>query len=345
MSTGFKSRLAGYMHDNFRLTKPSGKGWYGFDCPLCGGIKKRAVHFQLGLTKCWTCDYRGSILSFIRHLNNWTYNEAKRTISTYSPRMDLSFDDIVIEENTGRVSGVTLPTGWHSILDKNDYSAVGIMARRELEKRGFDLEKLDEKGFGYCDEHTKDKNTDFYGYIIVPYKTYGVLSYYIGRDCMGNYMRYKNPPADYVGVGKADVIYNQSALYLYGTVGITEGWADAETWGEDCTATAGWDVSDTQMEMYLRSPVKEFILFPDAGADSNGHLFYHKAVRLADKFLGAGKKIRVVNLNVPQALRAGKDINEIGRGIVAGLLKTTPYLTYRSMYEILATKSKVTLRV
>lgn len=342
-SLSFKARLHGYMADNYELSKPSRKGWYDFDCPLCGGIRKRGVHFQLGGTKCWTCDFRGSILEFIQQVTGWTYEQTKKHIDHYTPVMDMTLPEHGVVSTKVSVSEVILPTGWHSILDSNDYSSVGIMARRHLEKRGFNLEVLDEKGFGYCDEHTDERNTDFYGYIIVPFKTSGTLSYYLGRDCMGNFLRYKNPPVDYVGVGKADVIYNQRALYFYEDVGITEGWADAETWGPDCTATLGWDISDNQIELYLRSPAKAFTLFPDAGADNNGNLFYHKAIRVADKFLNAGKKIRVVNLNVPQALRVGKDINEIGKDIVQQLRDRTPYLTYRSMYEILSQKSKVTL--
>lgn len=300
------------------------------DCQFCGGIKKSAVNFDIGYVKCWVCGAASNICEFVEQIENIDYMQARTLLHSYkASNIDISIASDVVVTHTN--TELTLPEGWQSILDGT--GMMGDRARRHLESRGFDLEVLDFKGFGYCDKHYKGKdgedeqtirNKDFFGYIIVPFKKDGILSYYLGRDYMGNFLRYKNPPSDWVGVGKSEVIYNEEALHLYKTIYTMEGWSDAEASGKRGTATLGWNWSKTQMDKYLKSPAKNVVMFPDAGADkATGQTFYQKAVQTAMSMLDSDKTLYVVDLNdscfdhilTKDGSRA-KDICEIGWEIV-----------------------------
>lgn len=319
-------KVHAYFSDRFILGKMSPKGWMAFDCPFCGGNKKCAVSFEIGYVKCWVCGAASNICEFVEQIESVDYFGAKAILTGYkASSIDLELvSDVVVSKGHNEV---TLPDGWQSILDGQ--GMLGDRARATLEKRGFDLEALDFKGFGYCNQHYKGlpgedertiRNKDFYGYIIVPFRKDGVLCYYLGRDFIGNFLRYKNPPSDWVGVGKSEVIYNEEALHLHKTIYTMEGWSDAEASGKRGTATLGWGWSKTQIDKYLKSPASKIVMFPDAGADkSTGQTYYQKAVHTAMTMLDTEKTLYVVDLNdeyFDQFTNAdgsrAKDICEIG---------------------------------
>jgi DNA primase len=338
-----------YFIERFVLSKPSPKMWYAFDCPFCGGHKKCAVSFQAMYVKCWKCTAASGVSDFVQTIEGCNYHEARvllNSMRTSSLSIELIADTGI--EITG-TSDVTLPNGWQSILD--GVGSLGDRARRALEKRGFNLEVLDFKGFGYCNQHYvpaegEDKATaskrDFFGYIIVPFKKDGILAYYIGRDFVGNTMRYKNPPSDWVGIGKSDVIYNEEALHLYKSIEIVEGWSDAEYLGVSGTATLGWNMSNTQLSKYFKSTAKKFTFIPDAGCDTTGRSFFQTATQTAMKFLESGRKLKVLDLNIPEfdsvlteKGERAKDVCEIGSERIQWLYKRTPFLTWESAMQTL----------
>ena len=116
---------------------------------------------------------------------------------------------------TKQVVDVEMPKGYTPILEGE--GILGKRARSYLTERGFDLTVLDRAGIGYCNEHglvdkENDIDEDFFGYIIVPFKRNGLLVYYIGRDYIGNFLRYKNPAVEKFNVGKGDLLFNEDAL-------------------------------------------------------------------------------------------------------------------------------------
>jgi len=322
---------------HYGIKKPSPKKWYSFDCPLCSGKKKRAVNFRYQITKCWTCDlYTGHLIGFVQAVQDIPYQYAKDLLNEFDGEL-LEFDTIEHIVTDSVVSDVVLPTGFNSLLSGDNI--IAKRARNTLRNRGFDLERLDMMGYGYCDKHDEDKNKDFYGYIVIPFKKDGRLVYYIGRDFLGNYLRYKNPDSTLVGVGKSEVIYNEEALYLYDEIGIMEGALDAETFGNNGTATLGWSMSGHQKSKYLKSSCKSLVFIPDAGTDNQGERFYIKAVRAAMDFLDSGKRIRVVDLDMLVSLyqhqnpgtpenQLPKDVNAFGKAAIMWQLKRTPDLTW-----------------
>jgi hypothetical protein len=345
------NKIYAYFRQFYGLrSKPSPKGWYEFDCPLCGGEKKRAVHTGMGLTKCWTCSFSGNVVEFVALDSGCTEYEAEERIrTTEASRIDLAALELTEKEKVV-YSEVKLPKGFHSLL--NGDTTLAKRARKYLEKdRGFDIERLDRKGYGYCNKHFSNDpdinreniNRDFFGYIVVPFRKDGLLQYYQGRDYVGNFLRHKNPPSDYVGIGKSEVLYNEDALYLYDEVSISEGWADAETWGDSGTATLGWSLSPYQKQMYFKADAHTLVFIPDAGVNGQGELFYHLALRAARDFIDSGKNLYVVDLNDPllcypdeEGKPTKKDVNEIGRKPVRDKYKEdTPRLTWSNINKLL----------
>lgn len=342
-------RVYQYFKENYVLGKKSPKGWWSFDCPFCSGEKKMAVNIEWGYTKCWSCGAASNVCTFVEETEQCSYQDAKRILWNIKPSsLDLDIlQEIQVEK---RNNEITLPDGWQSILDGR--GSLGDRARRYLTSRGYDIEELDFKGFGYCNKHyerpgiddAEKSMRDFFGYIIVPFKKDGVLSYYLGRDYIGNYLRYKNPPSDWVGVGKADVIYNEEALHLYKTVYTVEGWSDAEAIGKRGTATLGWSLSRVQMDKYHKSQASSLVFIPDAGTDAaTGQTYYQKAVQTAMKFLESSKKIFVVDLNVPELDHIknakgerAKDVSEIGWPVVKERVRNhTEQLTWNLAMNII----------
>ena len=129
-------------------------------------------------------------------------------------------------------------------------------ARNYLKRRGFNIDELARKGWGYCNEGK------YLGYVIIPFTEHGQLTYFNARLYMGAGPKYNNPEVDITGLGKSFIIYNADALEIYKTVYICEG--------------------------AIKSPVEKFIILIDPDAKD-------KALDLAFKLVPF-KKVKVVFL-------------------------------------------------
>ena len=313
-----------YFSNNYSLKKTS-KGWYSFKCPLCNELENRrkvAVNFQYGVVKCWICGYKDTIVDFVSETEGIDYNAARALLRECSPSA-VNLNEI--EDTSHReYSEIELPYGFKSLLE-----GVGVMgdrARNYLKARGFDLKELDRMGVGYCSEPIQDElkeiHEDYFGYIIIPFKSRGKLVYFIGRDFIGNFLRYKNPPKSEFNVGKGDLLFNEDALYLYDEVFVLEGAWDAITIGRDATATLGWSLSATQKSKLLQSEAEIITLVPDGGKDGKGVPFYVLALELALELV-EHKKVKIVDLN---GAEEGKDVNAMGRDRFMEIYDATPIM-------------------
>lgn len=320
-----------YFSNNFSITADT-RGWYVFKCPFCADLrerKKAAVNFQYNCVKCWVCGHKSSIIDFVMEYEDVKYFEAKQIINNCSDTsVDLSLSDKVTK--VVQKSDVSLPYGYTPISEGS--GMMGERARKYLLGRGFDLEEMDRLGIGYCRKRADDKNKDFFGYIIIPFKRRGKLIYYIGRDYIGNFLRYKNPPTDEFNIGKSELVFNEDALDIYDECQILEGWADAVTIGRTATATQGWNLSEMQKKIYIDSTCSSLVFIPDAGSDNTGELFYHKALKIANEFLPYKERIYVLNLN---GVGGGKDVNEMGKETIQKLRKEAEPLTTEKIVQIL----------
>lgn len=299
--------------------KQSSQGFYAFDCPFCDMGKHKmncAVKFEWKLVKCWSCGYHERIETFVMDVEGVNSAEAWRLIDNQKASrvsLDIAKDIQVLR----KVVDVSLPDGFTSILEGD--TILAKRARKYLEQdRHLDLEQLDRLGVGYCPTHAKDEEADYFGYIIIPFKFRGVLQYYLGRDYIGNFLRYKNPPKALFGVGKADLLFNEDALELRKVVFITEGCFDALTLGKNGVATMGWSLSEQQKGKLLKSNCKTLVFVPDVG-------YYAEAVKTAVPFIGH-KQVKVLPMDT--LAEYGKDVNEVGWERVLELNEKTKPMTF-----------------
>lgn len=315
-----------YFERHFQVEKTS-NGWHKFDCPHCDmgrGKAKAAVKFEWGRVKCWECEMSYWVTDFIAWAEDITTFHVYRLIAGYDATdVELSYEDTLgIRGDTK----VTLPHGFKGITSDG---VMGKKARMYLENRGFDIDELDYKGFGYCAEQHEDYALDYFGYVIAPFKSKGELIWYQGRYFLGHTkMKFKNPPKDIIGIGKGDCIFNEDALYIEDINFIVEGFPDALTLGDMGISTQGWALSSRQRTLMLNSNASKFVFIPDLGSAPDGVSYYKKALQAARDFIDI-KDTYVLDLR-EIATGRDKDVNDIGKMPVLSLFEkyeSTP-LTY-----------------
>lgn len=306
-----------YFDRNHGPIRTSTNGWYDGTCPYCDS-PKLAVSFNYMQVKCWKgCFHKTSVMEFIQKVEQLDYFEVYDFIGSF----DSSNMDSWAPVNRVKASEVGLPAGFHSILSGD--TSFAMRAQSYLDGRGFDLKYMDKIGIGYCNEHDNNFKENYFGYIIIPFKSNGVLKYFIGRDFIGNSMRYKNPEKGKFGIGKGDLLFNEEALYTQRKVYVAEGWTDASTMGAPGVSIQGNSMSTIQISKVLSAPVGELVIVLDAG-------YYMQGLHLARKFMDY-KKVKVLNMNLIK--QHGKDINEVGIDRVHVLEEVTPVLTKQTLYE------------
>lgn len=311
-------KIKGYFNTNFDLMESS-NGWSNMDCPFCGKEGKMAINFHYAHAKCWVCGYSEHAIKFISDYEGVDISTSKKKLKSSS---SLNIHKLN-KAHSKEVSSVDLPNGYKSISEAS--GTLSERARRYLIGRGFDIDQLDLMGFGFSD----DSESDYFGCIIIPFKSHGKLVYYIGRDFLGSYFRYINPSKENVGVGKGDVIFNSDSLDINSKVYITEGWSDALTMGFNGISSQGWSLSYTQVNRILNSSCDELVFLPDSGGDGRDS-FYSKALNTALQFIDH-KKVKVLDLEL---LNKGNDVNEIGKKNILKLEEGTDYLGFEDIVKI-----------
>ncbi len=294
-------QIYSFFRDRFPTFQDSTNGWCGFKCP-CGRSKDMAVHPEWELVKCWSAkcnytkgrsEYKDDLYSFFKKWLNLSFGEAMDMLREYKEGDYLNFSQYD-NEVISKVHGMTLPEGFVGLSERND--TLGNRARLYLLNRGMDIELLTEMGFGYVG----DPDSVYYGYIIIPFKGRGNLYYWIARDFMGNFPKYLNPPKESVGVGKAELLFNEDALSKCSEVYLTEGWACAMTIGAQGIACLGSVLSPQQLSKIIRSQVTTVVIIPDYGFYENGKtmaaaLVDHKRVYLANLDAIGSEELNDVN--------------------------------------------------
>lgn len=139
-----------------------------------------------------------------------------------------------------------------------------------------------------------------------------------------------------VGIGKADVIFNEEAFHLYKEAFCFEGWACAITIGKKAGSLQGWNISSRQKDIMIKSHCNKLVFGADAGADPSGVTYYQKAVKASLDFIDAGKQVYVVDLNIPEFEELGKDANEIGKeNFMRKYKEDTPPMTWGNAMDII----------
>ncbi len=302
--THLKRKLYQYFTQRAGLQKYR-RGWLKGDCPSCGE-NKWGVNLTLMRTNCFRCKYNDKPIDAIMLLENLvTNNEVFKVLKAFE---GIDFYEEAVELYQLK-ENVTLPEGYKNI-SRGD-SLLACSARNYLIKRGFDIKELAKAGWGYCN---KDK---YFGYIIMPFYRNGRLVYFNARRFLGDGPRFNNPLVEDFGLGKSMLMYNSDALLMYDRVFIVEGLMNARTIGDNAVSMGGKKVSNYQINLLIKAPVKKYII----GFDHDG---YEDALELAIK-LEPFKRVKIM------PFKDSRDINDLGRKKSLLITAKQRYLNYNEL--------------
>lgn len=300
------NRLNSYFINKLNM-RPYRRGWLKGDCPSCGRPGKFGVNLFRDRTNCFVCEYHPKPITLIRELEDLdTYNEVMEVIQDYK---EMEYIAPVIKEIDE--SKVVLPDHYINIALGD--SRLARMARNYIRGRGFDIDDLSLKGWGYCTDG------DYYGYIIIPFYMGGKLVYFNARKFFGAGPKYNNPTAEDSGIGKSIIIYNVEALNIYKEVFLMEGVINAETIGPEGIATGGKDISTKQLSIIKTSPVESMVLLLDPDA-------IERSVEIALDLIFY-KKVKLV------FWEGDKDVNDLGREETLKRVNAVNYSTYNELIK------------
>lgn len=284
------------------------RGWLKGTCPDCGRHDKYGFNISMNRTNCFVCGYHPSPINVIMGLEGLsTFQEAWGYLKTYEGREYLE----PVIERIETIDAV-LPEGFKSLLLGD--GQLGRRARNYIKGRGFEVDEMAYKGWGYG---TKG---DYFGYIIIPFYVGGKLIYYNARRFVGGGPKYMNPAIEDFGLGKSLIMYNIDALALYETVYLLEGAINAETLGDQGIATGGKKISHYQVSMIIKSDVENVIILldPDAMQDAikvGLDMAYHKRMKLIE-------------------LPEDKDVNNIGKKKTLRYVNRASWLGYNDLLKL-----------
>lgn len=312
---------------NFIL-RDSSQGWYALNCPYCDAYRdkmKGAVRFEWNRYKCWSCGETRSIPDFIADREDVDFTGAMRILEGCSETELPELDFKIVYQGI-----IKLPEHFMPIM-----SGKGMLAERARNyvgnNRGIDLKYAEQLGLGYV----KEPESKYFGCIIIPFFVQGKLKYFIARNYIlaDPVLKYINPTVEEVkGMGKADLFFNQDAMYLYRTVELLEGAIDAMTLGNKGVSGQGWKLSENQLSTIVESPVENVVIIPDLGEDGKGVTFYEHAHRTALDLV-EHKNTYIVDLSPFESL--GKDVNAIGKKNVRSLYRGLKPLRMEDLIDYL----------
>jgi len=302
----YKSKLYSYFVDAFKVREYR-RGWLKGNCPSCGRVDKFGINLSMNKTNCFVCGFHPSPINLLMEREGFdNFQDARKFINLYEGRQYLE----PVVERIERTNAI-LPEGYHNLLIGD--SLLGRKARDYVKNRGFDIEEMAYKGWGYS------VKGNYFGYIIIPFYVGGKLIYYNGRRYFGGGPKYKNPKIEDFGIGKSLIIYNSDALALYNEIYLLEGVINAETLGDQAIACGGKKISKYQISMLIKSEVEKIILLldPDAIDESikvGFKLIYHKEIKLI-------------------VLPEDKDVNDLGKEKTLELVNGNQWLDYNGLIK------------
>lgn len=333
-----KKKAYTFFLQEYYLSAPSSQNWYAFDCPVCGGKGKAAVKFEYEIVKCWKNCFKESIIEYVQAVKNLHSRYDAYVLLDSLPETDLALEDLAAitqHASAKEVSGISMPYGFVPLIGTN--TVMRTRLKKYLYERGFQIDELNEKGFGYCNDAPSDPSVqNFFGRLIIPIKKDNVLVYFLARDFMGIGDKYLNPDTSQFNLayGKSDVLYNQDILQSEQKIYVTEGWACAETMTTG-VAHLGTLLSPQQVNLIADSGVEECVIIPDVG-------YYKEGVINAEKLLKVGKKVKVLNYArmgfTDPKNKTANDVNSIGYLVTRQLEEMTDYLSYEEAVQTLLDK-------
>lgn len=286
------------------------KGPY-FSCPFCGREGKLGVNPSTDFYHCFRCNSKGNLLDLVLILERLeTFNEGLKVLEQYK---DSGYRIKEERVELKQLAPMILPEGFR--LLNQGTSQIAKSARAYIKKRGFDVDQVAKRGWGYATDPTH------FGYLIIPYYQNHQIVYYNARNFLSNGPRYLNPEIGDSSLGKSQILYNEEALYMYKSVFLCEGVINATTISpERGICTAGKYLSAYQINKIIKSPVERVIICLDGDA-------IDKAIQLALE-LCMFKSVKVIEF--PK----DKDANDLGLKKTFKLIYNTRYLNYPQLIQL-----------
>jgi len=285
MKTGTIKRLYAYFSKklgayNYR------RGWLKSDCPSCNEHKFGINLFE-NRTHCFRCGFSPRPLDLVSALEK--VNDPYKVLINIQDLKSLPEPKVEQLEHKEHI----LPKEYRSLLVGSSNTAK--MARRYLQNRGFDINKLAMKAWGYC------ASGNYAHRIIMPIIENGEIIYFHARSFVNATPKFKNPTFEEVGIGKSLMMYNVDALQIYDWVFVVESIMNAETLGDRAIAIGGKAISKYQVSTFLsrNTVTQKFIIILDPDALS-------EAIATAIELIRNGKEVKIIQL--PES----KDVNDLG---------------------------------
>lgn len=310
-TTAFKSRLKAYFIHRLGAFDYR-RGWMKCDCPICNKELKFGINISTNRTNCFVCGYSKPPLELIKEVEALdTYQGVYKLLESGNFE-GFEFKEEKVELRSFN-EGFQLPEGF-KLLNQGS-SQLARSARSYVKSRGFDIDKVSNKGWGYC-----SGNPEMFGYLIMPFFDNYKLVYYNARNFLSTGPRYNNPKIEETGIGKSSIWYNRDALYMYKQIYLTEGLINAETMGDKAIASGGKFISKYQLNEIIKSPVERVVIILDPDAKDKAYMLALSLVQF--------KMVKVI------ILPEGKDPNEYGRLRTMKLIYRTRYASYNELLKL-----------
>lgn len=258
-------------------TKRINSRTYHFGCPVCGQAIGRSG-YAIALTGGMRlyCNQPGcaigksqrpkgvSMVEFVKMTDPKVrgYAEASEAISKQRIRVEVD-----LSPNTSPKERLRLPVG--SMLIGHGGGSQAELARSYLSGRGYDLKEL-HNHYRISYHPTSNSSHPDYSYVIIPFfDACHRLVYYQKRSFIqrSDGKRWDNPSADKYGVGKSQLIFNESALFSgHDQVIVTEGATDSLTLGTNCVGTLGLSMSSEVVFKLTNRASPDVVFMLDSGA-------------------------------------------------------------------------------
>jgi len=245
--------------------------------PECGdtsgnlevSLDKRVFH-------CWKCNYSGNIRKLLKDYLGYVPEELDEDFYSFEDLVPMQPDyDPNIQKD---IKYIQLPKEFCPLWIEKKLSFIGQKALAYATSR-LSIDEIQNYKIGYCGLG------DYRWRLIVPSFESGKVVYFIGRDFMGQKLRYKNPAKEEFGTGADDIVFNIDGARIAKQAIISEGVFDAMRIGNDGVALFGSDISNRQLLKLLDIPKIYVLLDRDA---------IKKAIVIADFFIGYRRSVSLV---------------------------------------------------
>jgi len=308
-----RGSLVGYIQHVWGFYEYRG-AWFKGTCIRCGAEAKAGVNVSTLWYNCFKCGHSGKVLPMVQEMEGIpSLPELFRFLGQFS---NATYKPPTVEHFPERP--VVLPEGFK--LLKYGEGRIGKMARKYMEGRGFEVQDLSRRGVGYVGK----RKTKYFGYIIFPYYRNRKIIYFQTRRYFGSGPKFKNPTREEFGVGKSQIMYNESVLTTAKELNVVESVMNALTLGGNTVGMNGKKASSWQLTQLIKSKARLINILLDADA-------WAEALQLASQLVPY-KQVRVVHFTDV------RDVNDLGKKVVQEKIKETQVLS--SFNEVMKLKWK-----